>query len=755
MSNPTEERLYNLLPASYRIRDYDAGEPLRALLGIIDEVAQQIEGDISGLYDDWFIETCQEWVVPYIGDLLGVRGLLPTNPSVFSARAYVANTLHYRRRKGTVQVLEELARDVTGWPAHAVEFFKLLATTQHFNHIRPLNYRTPDLRDTARLELLGGPFESAAHTGEVRHIYNQRGRYNIPNIGIFLWRLLALPVYNAPATPASAGCFRFSQLGADLPLFNHPLPQEGDCLVSGEPNVPGRLRRRPLYDELEARRRAIAAGETPTDVYFADAAPPGVAVACSDHAVLSVHVDGEPLPIAAAEIAICDLSAWTRPLPASAIRVAVDPLLGRLAFRADQDPAACHVCYYYGFSSEMAGGFYDRHPQPIADAVVQRVAIAGSGNHSLANAWNALSFDTSHEFVIEIADSETYAPFDFELPADVHLTIRAANEQRPLITGATWRIKLNAGARLALSGLLIATATQVTGLGTAAAELDIVHCTLVPGLTLAGDGHPHAPDAASLTLTPGSAPLRLNIEKSIVGRLALLASANPAPPLPRNTSRPVTALSTRPLLPAEADAPSTHSTNIPTPPAEGWVETELAISDSIVDGTGGLQLALAVYRARIERCTIIGDSHFVALTLADNSIFTGVATVERRQEGCVRFSYLPPTSRTPQRYHCQPDLALLRRATELGLASRSDLSPAQAAAVYERLTPAFTSRRYADPGYAQLSLTCALELRSGADNSNEMGVWGDLMQQNREANLRSCLDEYLRFGLEAGIFFVT
>jgi hypothetical protein len=37
----------------------------------------EIRGDVDGLYDDWFVETCAEWVLPYIGDLLGVQGLRP------------------------------------------------------------------------------------------------------------------------------------------------------------------------------------------------------------------------------------------------------------------------------------------------------------------------------------------------------------------------------------------------------------------------------------------------------------------------------------------------------------------------------------------------------------------------------------------------------------------------------------------------------------------------------------------------------
>ena len=124
----SEEELYNLLPAIYRIRDEKGTGALRALVSVLAKQAQIVESDIARLHENWFIETCEEWVVPYLGDLLGVRGLHPITDKTFSLRARVANTLAYRRRKGTAAMLEQLARDSTGWPAHAVEFFELLGT---------------------------------------------------------------------------------------------------------------------------------------------------------------------------------------------------------------------------------------------------------------------------------------------------------------------------------------------------------------------------------------------------------------------------------------------------------------------------------------------------------------------------------------------------------------------------------------------------------------------------------------------------
>ena len=73
-------------------------------------------------------------------------------------RADVAKTIYYRRRKGILPMLEELARDVTAWPAHAVEFIELLGWAQHLEHIRPQS-RWTDIRSVDRMDRIDGPFE--------------------------------------------------------------------------------------------------------------------------------------------------------------------------------------------------------------------------------------------------------------------------------------------------------------------------------------------------------------------------------------------------------------------------------------------------------------------------------------------------------------------------------------------------------------------------------------------------------------------
>jgi hypothetical protein len=133
------DQLYKLLPAVHRIRDADEGEPLRQLLALITEQVGILEEDLEQLYDNQFIETCAPWVLPYIGDLIGYKPLHPIGPDQLTPRAEVANTIGYRRRKGTASVLEQLARDVTAWNARAVRFIQLGSITQFMNPVRFTN----------------------------------------------------------------------------------------------------------------------------------------------------------------------------------------------------------------------------------------------------------------------------------------------------------------------------------------------------------------------------------------------------------------------------------------------------------------------------------------------------------------------------------------------------------------------------------------------------------------------------------------
>lgn len=242
----TAERLYELLPAIYRIRDAEQGGALKSLIAIIAEQVEALEENLAQSYDDHFIETCRNWVVPYIGDLVGYRALHGVAPGIASQRGEVANTIGYRRRKGTASMLEQLARDVTGWNARAVEFFELLATNQYMNHIRLHNEVTPDLRQWEHLERLDTAFDTIPRTVNVRRISTEKGKHNIPNIGIFLWRLNDYPLTGSPAFQIDRSRFMFSPLGINTPLFTSPETEDEITHLAEPINVPEPISRRVL-----------------------------------------------------------------------------------------------------------------------------------------------------------------------------------------------------------------------------------------------------------------------------------------------------------------------------------------------------------------------------------------------------------------------------------------------------------------------------------------------------------------------------
>ncbi|MFD0346182.1 hypothetical protein ACFQ0M_09120 [Kitasatospora aburaviensis] len=145
----------------------------------------------------------------------------------------------------------------------------------------------------------------------------------------------------------------------------------------------------------------------------------------------------------------------------------------------------------------------------------------------------------------------------------------------------------------------------------------------------------------------------------------------------------------------------------------------------------------------IARTTVLGTVQVHAVGRGENTVFTGRVKAARRSHGCLRFCWVPTGSRTPRRFHCQPDTAI----AALGDAPAPDL----AAATERRLNPRFTSVRYPDAGYAQLAADCAEEIRTGADDGSELGVHHDLFLPQRLAALRTRLAEYVPAGLDAAV----
>lgn len=218
MSDEKRVKLYERLPEIYRIKDAEIAEKylygdqpaesfqLRDYLAPVEEMFSAIHENIESLYHDIFIETCDEWVIPYIADLLGTSHL---SGDAWTVRADTADTIALRRRKGTLGAIELLTYILTKWGVHCVELRENLVWNQHLNHQRPdeggqspfglskvlrttaIRGGTVTMRDPSVLSLLNTPFDPFAHIADVQPQEIGQIRYNLPNLAIFLWRLKA------------------------------------------------------------------------------------------------------------------------------------------------------------------------------------------------------------------------------------------------------------------------------------------------------------------------------------------------------------------------------------------------------------------------------------------------------------------------------------------------------------------------------------------------------------------------------------
>lgn len=658
------ERIYKLLPAMYRLRDAEnkaAQEPLKALIEILAREVSVIEENMEQLYDDHFIETCAEWVVPYIGELVGARALINTPGAKFSQRAEVANTISYRRRKGTASILEQLARDITQWDSNVVEYFQLLATTQYLNHLRPNNLSVSGLKDWKLLELIDTPFDQNPRTADVRNINSKRGKYNIQNIGIFLWRIRSYTRKLSVAFKVDDFLYTFDPCGLDIPLYNHPVAEDQITQLAGPSNVPMPITRRFMRDDVSK--------------YYS--------VSAADEDKISIQIGGTP--IIEDLIVVCNLSddtssgSW-RNIPVSDDQVIIDPVLGRIAFGADYMAALNSekviVRYNYGFTADMGGGEYNRLDSFELKEDVEIFNVPGDFP-TIPDALTAIGTSSG---VIEITDNRNYPDdININIAQDQYIEIRAGEGFRPLLNlSDNITITADTNTALVLNGLLIDGGNIEVPDTSKLDHLTISHCTLKPS------------DTQNI-IDIQSNDTKLVIAKSIVAGIQLANGAN-----------------------AEL-----HDSIVDVVDSE-----KFAISDQNLLASGSLN---------IQNCSIMGRVFTERMDDASNTIFISLLEVVQLQKGCVRFSYFPQNSITPKSYKCQPELSGFK------------------AHIY----PSFTSTRFGDPGYFQLHKSVVKEISQGGDNDSEMGAFYHLFTTQKINNLRARLNEYLRFGMEAGIFFAS
>ncbi|MFZ0746883.1 MAG: hypothetical protein WAM85_20940 [Terracidiphilus sp.] len=691
--------------------------PLESLLMVIDEQLAAMAGDLDQLYDDQFIETCAPWVIPYIGDLIGYQSIQGITAAVDNPRSEVANTISMRRRKGTVLVLEQLARDVTGWGAHAVEFFRILGDTEYMKHVRGENFYTPNLRRWEPRLYMNTGFDKTAHKADVHSITNGLGPYNIQNIGIFLWSLGAYSITQGTPTPAStntpgaAFCYRFSSLGMDMPLFHRAVSQGEQITTAATPsNVPAPLRRLVLCADMQ---KGVGSQ------YYG----PGSS--------LALYLDNQllnPYQVQVADLSGADGSWANVPAAGSTYGALVDPELGRIALppvaAGDSSPIVT-ASYYYGFNAEMGGGEYARgdgftvtneewvFPYPDTATVPRYTDLRGALNFVIGE------IALEGEVALEITSSETLtlaggAPISIDLPAGATLELRAADGTRPtLLLDAEMVATGDASSTLIVNGLVIGgIAAMAPGSPAPAAlvhvpmlrpdgsanllsELNFLHCTLVPGWSVTTAGQPVYGTSPALIAEPAGV--------EIVGSCSILGSVRAAELV------------------------------------------TVSFSDSIVDATDRTNVAYAALDGEsgggaltLTGCTVVGKVHAEELTLVSDSIVWAALSAtdtwasglvaDRKQVGCVRFSFLPVNAITPRRFKC----------VEEALASAQ---------------PIFFTLEYGRPGYLKMLACTANSIRRGADDGGEMGAFHFVLGPLRESDLNVRLQEYLPVGLDVGLAY--
>jgi phage tail-like protein len=765
MIRPDEERLYNLLPAVYRQRDHVQGEPLRALMAVLETELQQLEADLDATYDNWFIETCDAWVIPYIADLVGVRGLEREQPRWFDHRRLVANAIAYQRRKGTVATLEGVIRDVTGRAAMVVEFSRLLAITPHIRHIRPHDLRRAiDVRQTSALQNLNGPFDTVAHTVNVRNTGQHhdldvpqaigQGAYNLDHVGIFLWRLQYYPVPFSGAYPVDrlgGGRFTFHPLGHNMPLYQRPQPSGHIAERTYQKNLPI-----PITRELFAAD--LAEYHQHFELVPHDERPPNTRYYGPDRSLNILWPDADNCGEAGKQVdpldlVSMDLSGWddmtpdqwqaqlAMLLPVNMLAhgrgaVAVDVELGRIAFFRGEntlgeqlirkDGNFVGVSFTYGFSGDIGGGPYDRRwsMPSVVDLRphVFEISVAKTGTDT-ATTGNSDGTDSGeHPLIVRTMQNalKHWEAYRKRHSKPIGL-IRFLDNGR--YGGNIPPINLPDGSRLILMAEDGVCPSIIAFGGNAPLRVhaehpgaEIVFNGLHIGCPLRIEGSPDV-NIQHCTIMASGEQSRDSV---------IVAQGSDSPNL---NSRDLSLAIERSIvgslyLPGRIRALSVKNSIL-----DGRSEMALTVRETLDDGPR-LPMALT-----LEYVTVFGQ-----IQVDDNVIMsaTGVifgASVVMTTSGpvAIQFSYVPPDS----------------SVTSHGAELRLDQTNVRD----ER--PVFNSIRLGEAAYAQLSLRCPRSIRRGAADGSEMGAFHYLYQPQREDNLLAILDDYLPAGMEASVYYVT
>ena len=397
--------------------------------------------------------------------------------------------------------------------------------------------------------------------------------------------------------------------------------------------------------------------------------------------------------------------------------IAIDPVLGRIAFPENAlPPERVHVTYHYGFSAEMGGGEYGR-AGTFTGGLAPVIKVPSQEAATIQAALDRLAASGG---VVEIENNDYYVETPvIKVAAGKTIELRAADERRPvLVLDGELVVVGGDSAEVTLNGLLISGGlVRIPSRRTAGHEVNQVrkvrlrHCTLVPG-----------PSPAIEAVAPGSSPPPIEV--------------------PAQPARPGS--SWNPRTPSSR---SSSASSVGCAPMMGPAYASLIASwmprlkpKSHMQGLTGTRAGAPL---EVQNSTIIGKVHTSMMTWPRTPSSSPAAGVRLRgsrpsaPSDCSRAACAFPIY--PQALKCRGPITANRNMRKRRHAC-ARCSP-----------PCVTAMR------AIASSARAVRWKSGKApmTRRRWAPFTTSIQPQREANLRARLDEYLRFGLEAGIFYAS
>jgi len=805
------EALYALLPAHVRHADLTGNGALRALFDAFGLASAELDAELGDWYDALFVETAGEAGLAALAALVATPALKRSpGDDGTGQRAFVANTLRYRRGKGTARVLESMAADATGLAAVAVEYYQRLACCASLLAVRPDRPATALLVPGGTLAAAGSAFDRLPRLLDVRPVAAARpgrpaGRHAPTSVGVHLLRPGAIPfpappVEDPQAVPAAdlagvplarawttapaprPGFFQLAQQpGEVVRLFNPDRRSDatGRSDAGGvdggrvdRVDLPDRLRRLPLHEETAQLRAAQAEGRHPSQRsrrWFspASAAPFTVFLRRAGQATFRrvapeqlriVNFETFPAP-AGARPAGQVTHRWFEPGDTGAtarsavaeIACAIDPVTGRVAVPdpgAGPDVAEVRVACATGAGLPIGAGAVDRNTPDLLFDVRE---TGGPGD------------------LVWIVDPTAAAGGDPQAGGRFVASLALALGEVAA---------RGAGRR----SLVLLARCDLEGAPGAAATMDLTVPPASEVHLIAAQWRPprHAPgvdadlglrgfvvrrerrftvDAPLRVLRgPGDATApsgRLVLDGLELTRGLLLGDRSVA----EFDARYVTVRS--PGTVAVAAQASLVGARLsfercvcgpvrlgPAAAGGAGVTGRLCVTGSVLTSDGDPSEALTAPQLDVElrEVTVLGPSSMRSLSATD-VVFAAPVTVTRRQSGCVRYSFVPAGSAVPRTFRCQPALALAAARDAAGRALTVD----EADTVRLGAEPVFLDLDPAEPTFAMLHPLCPDGIRSGGEDDAEMGVFARAAFGVAVSNTRALFEEFLPVALEAAV----